>query len=105
MDSVGVGLQDAIEAIRADLLGAQKSGEGADIRFPVAKVTVQLQVVATREAGGKAGFRVPFVNVEVGASGSVSTERTSTVTVEFGGPVDRAGMPVKIAGASDQPKG
>lgn len=105
MDSVGVGLQEAIEAIRADLLGAQKSGENADIRFPVAKVTVQLQVVATREGEAKAGFRVPFVNVEVGASGSVSAERASTVTVEFGGPVDRAGAPVKIAGASDQRKG
>lgn len=98
-------MQEAIEAIRTDLLAARTSGEGADIRFPVAKVTVQLQVVATREAGGKAGFRVPFVNAEVGASGSVSAERTSTVTVEFGSPVDRAGLPVKIAGAGDERKG
>jgi hypothetical protein len=80
------------------------SGEGADILFPVNKVTVQLQVVATREAGGKAGFTVPVVNLELGGSASVTSGQTSTVTVEFGTPVDRHGTPVKVAQGSDQPK-
>lgn len=100
----GMELQQAIESIRSDLLAAQASGENADIRFPVQKVTVQLQVLATHEAGGKAGFKVPVVNLELGGSASVTSGQTSTVTVEFGMPVDRQGTPVKVAQGSDQPK-
>ncbi len=101
----GIGLQEAIEGIRADLLAARSSGEDADIRFPVEKVTVQLQVLATKGVEGRAGFKVPFVNLELGGGGSISAERTSTVTVEFGGPVDQSGAPVKIADSSRQRKG
>lgn len=101
---VGMGLQEAIEAIRSDLLAAQASGVQADLRFPVQKVTVQLQVVATHEAGGKAGFTVPVVNLELGGSASVTSGQTSTVTVEFGVPVDRHGTPMKVAQSSDEAK-
>jgi hypothetical protein len=104
-ESVGIGLDVAIEQIRADLLRARSAGEGADVRLPVQSVTVQLQVVASKEAGGKAGFKVPFVQLEAGGSGSVSSQRTSTVTVVFGEPVDRHGNPVKVSEGSDQPKG
>ncbi|MBO3089487.1 hypothetical protein J4038_14505 [Cellulomonas sp. zg-ZUI40] len=51
-------------------------------------MTVELKVVAAKEAGGKAGFKVPFVDVELGGSGSRSSELTSTITVVFGSPVD-----------------
>jgi hypothetical protein len=102
--AVGIGLEDAISHIRAELLAARVSGEGATVRLPVKSVTVELKVVASKEAGGKAGFKVPFVDLELGASGSVSSERTSTVTVVFGAPVDRDGNPVKVAQGSDTPK-
>lgn len=101
----GVGLQEAIESIRADLAAARESGENADVRLPVQSVTVQLQVVATEEAGVKAGFKVPFVNLEAGGSGSVSSAQTSTVTVVLGEPVDRAGRPIKVAKGSSTSKG
>lgn len=100
----GIGLDKAIESIRADLLTARASGGDTDIRFPVESVTVELKVVAAKDAGGKAGFTVPFINVELGGSGSLSSERTSTVTVKFGAPVDRDGRPVKIAQGSDERK-
>ncbi len=100
----GIGLEQAITQIRAELLAARVSGEGAAVRLPVESVTVELKVVATKEAGGKAGFKVPFVDLELGGSGSVSSERTSTVTVVFGAPVDQAGNPVKVAHGSDTPK-
>lgn len=103
-DMGGIGLSDAIEAIRADLVAARSAGEHAEVRFPVQKVTVQLQVVAAREGEGRAGFKVPFVNLELGGSGSISSEQTSTVTVEFGEPVDSGGAPVKVAGASSERK-
>lgn len=69
-DVQGVGLADAVQAIRADLEAAQVAGQGADLRFPVQKVTIVLQVVATRSGEGRVGFRVPFAGVEVGGTGS-----------------------------------
>lgn len=101
---VGIGLAAAVEQLRADLLSARAAGENSDIRLPVQSVTVELKVVASREAGGKAGFKVPFVDVELGGSGTLSSERTSTVTVTFGPPVDRDGQAIKVAQTSDKPK-
>lgn len=101
----GIGLSEAIEQIRGDLLAARASGETADIRLPVASVTVELQVVATKEHGGTAGFKVPLVEVGLGGSASRGWERTSTVTVVFGAPVDRAGNPVQVTEGSDKPMG
>ena len=104
-DVEGVGLAEAVNSIRADLLAARASGEGSDIRLPVESVTVELQVVAAKTVDGKAGFKVPIVNLELGGGAGRQWEHTSTVTVVFGAPVDRAGLPVKVAGASDQRKG
>ena len=104
-DSVGVGLDVAIERIREDLLKARKSGEGADIRFPVQSVTVQLQVVASKENEGRAGFKVPFLHVEAGGSTSTGSQETSVVTVVFGAPVDRQGNAVQVSEDLDKPKG
>jgi hypothetical protein len=99
----GLGLQEAIEAIRKDILAARQSGEDADVRFPVTSVTVQLQVVATTTAGGRGGFKVPVVNLELGAEGSRQWENTSTVTLMLGPPVDRSGLPVKVAKRLPEP--
>ena len=101
----GIGLAEAIESIRADLLASRESGEDSDVRFPVSSVTVQLQVVATKTAGGRGGFKVPFVNLELGGEASRGSENTSTVTVVLGPPVDRSGQPVKVAQTSQTPKG
>lgn len=103
-DNVGMGLAVALEQIRADLLAARTSGEQSDVRLPVESVVVELKVVASREANGKAGFKVPFVDIELGGSGSISSERTSTVTVTFGAPVDPEGQPIKVAQTGDTPK-
>ena len=56
-------------------------------------------MVATRTAEGKAGFRVPIVNAEVGGSGGWGHENMQTVTVVFGSPLDSEGRPAKIAHA------
>ena len=101
----GMGLQEAIESIRQDLVAARESGEDSDVRFPVTSVTVQLQVVADSTVGGKGGFRVPVVNLELGAEGSRRWENTSTVTVVLGTPVDRNGEPIKLAKQSSTAKG
>jgi Trypsin-co-occurring domain 2 len=101
----GLGLAEAIEALRDDLLKARAAGATSEIQLPVESMTVELTVTATREVNGKAGFKVPIVEVELGGGGSRERGTGQTVTVVFGGPVDREGKPVKVARASSELKG
>lgn len=101
----GLGLADAIAMLRDELLKAQEQGANAEIQLPISSMTVELAVHATREAGGKAGFRVPVINVELGGGANFGRGSEHTVTVVFDGPVDRNGNPVKVASASGTPKG
>jgi NTP-dependent ternary system trypsin peptidase co-occuring protein len=101
----GLGLADAIGLLRDELLRAQAAGADSDIQLPVESMTVQLQVAATRTRGARAGFTVPIVNAELGGSAGWQREAMQTVTVVFGGPVDREGNPVKVAQPSSERKG
>jgi len=101
----GVGLTEAIARLREDLLAAREAGAGAEIQLPVESLTVELKVVATKGVDGKAAFKVPIICAEVGGSANWKSEATQTVTVQFGGPVDRHGNPVKVASADGEEKG
>lgn len=101
----GIGLAEAIGALRDALLTARAIGADSDIQLPVESMTVELRVAATRTHGGKAGFTVPLVNFELGGSASWQGEAMQTVTVVFGGPVDREDNPVKVARASSERNG
>src|SRR4029453_12108558 len=101
----GLGLAEAIEALRDDLLKARAAGAKSEIQLPVESMTVELTVTATRSRDGKAGFKVPIVEVELGGGGSRERGSEQTVTVVFGGPVDREGNPVKVAQDTDEFKG
>ena len=100
----GIGLADAIEMLRSEILEAQKKGAGAAVQFPIQTLTVQFKVGLTKQADGKVGFTVPFIGAELGVSGGLHQETTQTVTVELGPPIDREGRPVKVAQASDVEK-
>lgn len=100
----GLGLADAIALLRDELLEAQAAGADSDIQLPVESMTVELKITATRSKGGKAGFKVPIVELELGGGGSQERGSEQTVTVVFGGPVDREGRPVKVMQRSAQPK-
>ena len=101
----GLGLAEAIEALRDDLLKARAEGATSDIQLPVESMTVELAVTATRTREGKAGFKVPFVPVQAGVGGSRERGTGQKVTVVFSGPVDRDGNPVKVAQATSELKG
>jgi hypothetical protein len=101
----GLGLAEAIQALRDDLLKARAAGASSEIQLPVESMTVELTVTATRTREGKAGFKVPIVEVELGGGGSRERGTGQTVTVVFGGPVDREGRPVKVAQATSELKG
>ena len=101
----GLGLADAIGLLRDELLRARAAGAGSDIQLPVESMTVELTVTATRSLDGKAGFTVPVVGLELGGGAARERGAEQKVTVVFGGPVDRAGNPVKVAQASGELKG
>jgi Trypsin-co-occurring domain 2 len=101
----GLGLADAIALLRDDLLRARAAGANSDIQLPVESMTVQLTVTATKSIDGKAGFRIPIVEVELGGGASRQRGSEQLVTIVFGGPVDREGRPVKVAQATDEQKG
>ena len=101
----GIGLADAIGMLRDELLKARAAGARSDIQLPVESMTVVLTVEATKSRGGKAGFKVPVVELELGGSGSRERSSGQTITVVFGQPVDRDGQPVKVASATDEPMG
>jgi hypothetical protein len=98
----GLGLAEAIEQLRQELRLAQSNAAG-DVQFPIQSVTVELQVVATKEAEGKAGFKVPVIELELGVGGAHSREATHRVVIELGRPVDATGMPVRVGRLSNTP--
>jgi hypothetical protein len=98
-------LAEAIGLLRDELLKARAAGADSGIQLPVDSMTVELTVTATRSIDGKAGFTVPFAGFQLGGGGERQRGSEQKVTVVFGGPVDRAGNPVKVASASDVLKG
>lgn len=103
--AAGVGLDEALAALRSDLAAAQTEAAGSDLQFPVESVTVELTVAVTKSVDGKAGFRVPVLGAELGASGGREASSTQKLTVTLGPPVDAAGRPVKVTRTSDIAKG
>ena len=101
----GLGLAEAIASLRDDLLKARAAGGSSDIQLPLESMTVELTVTATKSVDGKAGFKVPIVEVELGGGGSRERGTGQKVTVVFSGPVDREGKPVKVAQATSELKG
>lgn len=93
----GLGLAEAIEMLREELLRARAAAAGAAVQLPVESMTVELVVTAARSADGKVGFRVPLAGAELGGGRTRAEGTEQRVTVVFGAPVDQQGRPVRIA--------
>jgi hypothetical protein len=93
-----IGLQETVDALRAELVALMDSAAGQPVQFPVGGVDVEFQVGVTREAEGKLGLK--FWVVELGGGGSYSTESIQKVTVHLEAPVDDNGDPVKVSRAT-----
>jgi len=89
-----IGLLEAIEALRSELLEATARAEGHDLHFPVGPVQLEFQVGVTREAqlDGKLKFWV----LELGTGGRHEQQAVHKVTVNLEAPVDARGRPVKV---------
>lgn len=104
MSNSAMGLSDALEQLRAEIADSAEKAADADIKFPVTSITVELQAVLTRTGEGKAGFKIPVIDLEVGGGGSLAKEQTHTITVVLSGPRNRSGDPVDVASSRREPK-
>src|SRR3954470_3794567 len=104
-DDDDIELADAIEMLHEQFSRAVLRAAGKDVQFPVESLTVELNAVAKQTRDGKAGFKIPLVNVEVGGGIGRSGESTQKVTVVFSAPLDTQGNPIKVAGRSTREKG
>ena len=74
-------LQDAIRALRAEILAAHAEGSTEEIRFELGPIEMEFQVVARREIGAEAklGFHIFAVEATLGGGGKGTDEGTQKV--------------------------
>lgn len=74
MDAAVVGLADAIEALREELISAMERGENQVMRFSLEPLELTIQVAVTKKTSGKVGWMV------VEAGGGYEKLATQTLT-------------------------
>jgi hypothetical protein len=77
-----IGLAEWLQALRAELLTAQREGDGADLRFRIDAVEVEFEIRTSREGMGKGGVR--FWVVEAGADTKLGSELTQRLRLTLG---------------------
>ncbi|WP_460656586.1 trypco2 family protein [Kribbella endophytica] len=75
MDKAVIGLADAIDALRTELISAIDTGLDERMRFSIEPVELSIQVGVTKDANGKIGWKV----IELGGSYESSTTQTLTL--------------------------
>ncbi|MGW6794081.1 trypco2 family protein [Streptomyces chartreusis] len=91
----GVGLAEAVAALRDELMAALDEGNGSRIRFRAASVQVEFEIQVQRTAAASGG--VKFWVVAGGVSGTDSRSVTHRVVLDLE-PVD---MPVTGGGSRE----
>lgn len=86
-------LAKMIGQLRAELLEAQRQGEGTDLRFLIEDVDIELQLATTQE--GEGGFGIRFWVLDANAGGRGSEVLTQRVRLKLAA-VDAEGKPIKI---------
>lgn len=80
MDTDGLPLSQALSSLRQELYQAVDDAQTENLRFKVEAIEVELQVVATRSAGGSAGIGLWQV-VQLG--GKLDREHAATHRVKL----------------------
>jgi hypothetical protein len=74
---MAVELAELIGQLRAELTKAMVAGDGADLRFELGPVELELTVAVNKEANP--GAKVRFWVVELGAEGSVGSQSAQRI--------------------------
>ena len=72
-----VGLAEAVESLRAELMKAVEAGKDQPMQFSVEPIELTAQVVVTKEADGKIGWNL------LGVGGSYESASTQTLTLKL----------------------
>ncbi len=72
-----VGLAEAVESLRAELMKAVEAGQGQPMQFSVEPIELTAQVVVTKGADGKIGWDL------LGVGGSYESASTQTLTLKL----------------------
>lgn len=86
---MAVELSHVISQLREELTAAMRAGEGADLRFELGPVELELNLGVDREAGPNA--KVQFWVIELGVDAKMTT--TSTQRIKLILDPHRAGQP------------
>ncbi len=86
-----IGLQEAIAALRAELIESVIASRGERLRFQVGEIAMEFQIEVERSTEAKGGFK--FWVVEFGAGGAVKDKVGHKVVIPLK-PVGADGKPV-----------
>jgi hypothetical protein len=95
-----VELSVAIQVLREQLLIAKEAGDGAEVRFEVGKVEVELGLEAKRIGGGEGGLQFGVFTLK--GKGEMSSGSTNRLKLELL-PRDASGGSLEIKGQVDEP--
>lgn len=94
-----IGLQEAIAALRSELIESVVASYAEQLRFEVGQITMEFQIEVERSAEGKGGIK--FWVVELGASGTSKDKYVHKVVIPLK-PVRADGMPI-LTGSVEKP--
>lgn len=90
-----IGLREAVEAIRHELLEASSQAADKDVRFTVGPIELEFTIELRKEAGGRAGVKAWVLSGDIQAKGAhVRTQKVKVIL----NPENRQGGPVPIQG-------
>lgn len=95
-----IGLQEAIAALRAELIESVEVSRGERLRFEVGEITMEFQLEVERSVEAKGGIQ--FWVVELGAGGAVKDKDVHKVVIPLK-PVRADGKPI-LTGSDEVPE-
>jgi hypothetical protein len=99
-ESRRIGLQEAIAALRAELIESVVASQGERLRFEVGEIIMEFQIEVERSAEAKGGIQ--FWVVELGGVGAVKDKDVHKVVIPLK-PVRANGKPI-LTGSDDVPE-
>ena len=87
-------LAEMLTELRTELLKARGAGADEALKFEIADVEIEVQIVATKEAEGKGGVKFWVYNAEAGVAASEGTTQRLKLKLR---PTGADGKPVYVS--------
>jgi hypothetical protein len=99
-ESKRIGLQEAIAALRTELIESVVASQGERLRFAVGEITMEFQIEVERSIEAKGGLK--FYVVELGAGGTEKAKDVHKVVIPLK-PIRADGKPI-LTGSDEERK-